>query len=81
MTDIVLSIVDQPIKNGSTIVGCAPTGRYSELNTNVTNKPSIDTIASKYDNRFDDRTYYQGGGGGSINGGTYTGNDINGGGA
>jgi hypothetical protein len=79
MTDIVLSIVDQPIKNGSIIVGCTPTGRYSELNTSVNNKPAIDSLDTKYENRFDDIRYYFGGG--SINGGTYTGNDINGGGA
>jgi hypothetical protein len=78
MSDIALSIESQPIKNGTVVSGCLSTGLFNKLDTSVSNVPSIETIATKYADRFDDVNYYMGGGG-SINGGTYTGNDINGG--
>ena len=50
---------------------------FSRLNTYISNKPDISSIATKYDNKFDQVHYYTGGG--SIDGGIYTGNEVNGG--
>ena len=77
MTDIALAINTQPIKNGSSILTCYVTGMFSRLNTYISNKPDISSIATKYDNKFDQIHYYTGGG--SIDGGIYTGNEVNGG--
>lgn len=60
--DINKAIVANPIKNGTSIVTCSKTGQYSTLNTYVSNSPTISDIQSKYDNRFDDPSYYFGGG-------------------
>lgn len=56
--DINKAISANPLKNGTTLVSCTMTGEYSVLNTYVKNTPSITDIESKYDNRFDDITYY-----------------------
>jgi len=60
--DIQKSIVSNPIKNGTTVVSTKPTGPTSvdKLNTYVSNKPEIGDIQAKYDNRFDDPSYYGG---------------------
>ena len=61
MASIIETIPANPIKNGTILVG------YGVLNTNtltrdtyVDNNPDINTIADKYDNRFDDPRYYTG---------------------
>jgi len=56
--DINKAITANNIKNGSSVVTCSRTGEYSVLNTSVKNTPTISDIESKYDNRFDDVTYY-----------------------
>lgn len=61
--DITTAISENPLKNGTTIVTCSNTGKYSLLNTYVQNTPTIVDIESKYDNRFDDPSYYYGGSG------------------
>lgn len=52
--DISKAIVANPIKNGTSVVGCKVTGFDSHdlLNTYVSNKPTITDIQDKYDNRF-----------------------------
>lgn len=61
------SILANDIKNGTAIVSTTITGEYSVLNTYVKNTPSITDIEAKYDNRFDDPSYYYGAG--NIDGG------------
>lgn len=56
--DIQKSVSANPIKNGTAVVSCTFTGEYSTLDTYVKNTPVIADIESKYDNRFDDITYY-----------------------
>lgn len=60
MNDIQKSITSNPIKNGTVVVSTKPTGPTSsdQLNTSVSNKPEIGDIQAKYDNRFDNPTYY-----------------------
>lgn len=58
--DIAKSISANPIKNGTIVVSCTKTGEYSELNTYVINNPTLNAIESKYDDRFDDPSYYYG---------------------
>lgn len=65
--DITKAISANDIKNGTTLVSCTFTGEYSVLDTYVKNTPTLATIESKYDNRFDDPSYYYGGG--SVDGG------------
>lgn len=50
------------IKNGTTVVGCKPTGFSNKdiLNTYVLNTPTLNDIQSKFDARFDDPSYYYG---------------------
>jgi len=57
-TDIELINTSNPIKNGTTITTCSFTGNYNTINTYVNNKPEIIDIESKYDELFDDITYY-----------------------
>jgi len=66
-----VDIIAGLIKNGSVIVSCLPTGRYFKLDDDVLYTPTIEEIEFKYDNRFDDPSYYYGGG--ASDGGTYTG--------
>lgn len=58
--DIQKSITSNDIKNGTIVVSTKPTGPTSadKLNTYVSNKPEIADIQTKYDNRFDNPTYY-----------------------
>lgn len=60
--DIQLCIDGNPIKNGSSVVSCTRTGAYSLLNTYVQNTPTIGDIEAKFDQRFDDPSYYYGSG-------------------
>lgn len=64
--DINKIISANPIKNGTTLVSCTRTGRYSKLETYVKNSPVITDIQAKYDTRFDDPAYYYGLGNDSI---------------
>ena len=57
--DIGLSKSDQAIKHGTFVVAPSPfTNSFQYQNVNVYNKPVISDIEAKYDNRFDDITYY-----------------------
>jgi len=56
--DIQASITSNPVKNGTVVVSTTFTGEYSTLDTVVKNSPTISDIENKYDNRFDDITYY-----------------------
>ena len=58
--DIEKTISANPIKNGTTIVSTTFTGVYSKLDTYVKNTPVITDIENKYDDRFDDPSYYYG---------------------
>jgi len=67
VNDIMKAISINPLKNGTLLVSCTRTGEYSSLNTYVKNTPTITDIEAKYDNRFDDPSYYYGGG--NVDGG------------
>jgi len=80
--DIKLSLSTKPIKNGTMLASCSSTGKYSYLSKqindpnnskifedHVNNLPSFDEIKDKYDLRFDNPSYYHGGGIGSVDGG------------
>jgi hypothetical protein len=68
--DIQKSVSANTIKNGTAIVAtCARNGNYKTLDTYVSNKPTISDIESKYDNRFDDPSYYFGIGDDTLIGG------------
>jgi hypothetical protein len=56
--DINKAISANPLKNGTTVVTCLNTGEYSTLDTYVKNTPTISDIEDKYEDRFDDTTYY-----------------------
>ena len=56
--DIVKAITANPIKNGTLILSVSRTGYYDKSDTYVINTPAIGSIENKYDNRFDDITYY-----------------------
>jgi hypothetical protein len=58
--DITKAISANDLKNGTVIVTCSRTGEYSVLDTYVKNTPTISDIENKYDNRFDDPSYYHG---------------------
>lgn len=59
--DIQKSITANNIKNRTIVVSSCPrTGSIKTLDTYVTNNPTISEIESKYDNRFDDPSYYYG---------------------
>lgn len=65
--DITKAISANELKNGSMVVTCSRTGFPTSpstivYNTYVKNTPIIIDIESKYDNRFDDPSYYYGGG-------------------
>lgn len=70
VNDIILAINSNPIKNGTLLVQCKVTGPSNEdkNDTYVSNSPSIASIENKYDNRFDNPSYYYGGGG-DVDGG------------
>lgn len=56
--DIQTAINSNPVKNGTVVVSTTTTGKYSTLDTYVKNTPIISDIENKYDNKFDDITYY-----------------------
>ncbi len=58
--DINEAISANDIKNGTVVVTIPPTGPTDNLKNNnyVLNTPAIASIQSKYDNKFDDITYY-----------------------
>lgn len=58
--DIQAAISGTVVKNGTVVVTTSWTGEYSTLNTSVINTPTISSIESKYDSRFDDPRYYTG---------------------
>lgn len=58
--DIEKIISANEIKNGTTITTTTFTGYYSKLDTYVKNTPIITDIENKYDDRFDDPSYYYG---------------------
>jgi hypothetical protein len=58
--DISKSISANAIKNGTTVTSTTFTGKYNIYNKYVKNTPSISNIENKYDNRFDDPSYYYG---------------------
>lgn len=67
--DITLAIGSNPIKNGTLLVQCKVTGFSTNdiYNQYVKNTPTISDIENKYDHRFDDPSYYYGGG--NVDGG------------
>lgn len=60
--DITKAISANPLKNGTMLVQCKVTGfSVSDIyDTYVSNLPSITDIQSKYDDRFDNPSYYYG---------------------
>jgi len=62
--DINKAISVNPIKNGTVVVSTKVTGLSSKdiYNQYVKNYPTINDIQSKYNERFDDPSYYFGGG-------------------
>jgi len=56
--DISIAKTGQSIKNGTLLTMASVTGEYSKSDLYVVNTPASGTIASKYDARFDDPTYY-----------------------
>jgi hypothetical protein len=52
--DILKAKTSNDIKNGTIVVGCKPTGFSDKdvLDTYVLNTPTLETIQSKFDNRF-----------------------------
>lgn len=56
--DIQAAVSGVVVKNGTVVVSTTVTGEYSTLDTVVKNSPTISDIENKYDNRFDDITYY-----------------------
>jgi hypothetical protein len=67
--DAAKCISSLPIKNGTSIVTCNKTGNYSTINSYVSNRPELDTFKSKYQDRFDDPSYYYGIGNNTVVGG------------
>lgn len=51
-TDITTAISNNPIKNGTLLTGTTFTGKTEVSNNYVKNLPSLETIESKYGNRF-----------------------------
>ena len=56
--DIELANNNNPIKNGTIVTTCSFAGNFNTINTYANNKPMITDIESKYDELFDDITYY-----------------------
>lgn len=56
--DIELAIPANAIKNGTLITTCSFTGNFNTISTHSRNEPVITDIESKYDEKFDDITYY-----------------------
>lgn len=60
--DIQKSISANDIKNGTMIVTTSWTGQYSKYDAYVKNTPTLEDIQSKFQDRFDDPSYYYGDG-------------------
>lgn len=58
--DIQKSIVTNNLKNGSKIVYCSRTGVIGASDNDAVFIPTISDIEAKYDDRFDDPSYYYG---------------------
>ena len=59
--DITLANSGEAIKHGTVVIASSPfTDSFQYQNSNVYNKPVIADIEAKYDNRFDDPSYYFG---------------------
>jgi len=56
--DIQLANNNNPIKNGTSVTTCSFTGTYSTISIYSNNKPSVEDIQYKYDELFDEITYY-----------------------
>ena len=56
--DIQAAVSGVVVKNGTAVVSTTFTGEYSTLDTYVKNTPTIADIENKYDDRFDDISYY-----------------------
>ena len=74
--DIIKARDTQPINDKSAIVTTSTTGTFSKLLGLPETYLTIGIIENKYDNRFDNPSYYFGGG--LSDGGTYSG-DVDGG--
>jgi hypothetical protein len=72
--DIIKAKTANVIKNGSAVVTCSAAGFYSLNDEDALNTPTIAAIQEKYTNRFDNPSYYYGGGG-DADGGFY-GEDV-----
>lgn len=69
--DIITINAANPINNKYAICSALPTGYYSKhlVRENYPADLTIASIENKFDNRFDDPSYYYGGGGGGVDGG------------
>jgi hypothetical protein len=67
--DITVAISGNPIQNGSAIVYVNKQGDEKSLDTYVKNTPVLSDIEDKFDNRFDDPSYYYGLGNSTVVGG------------
>lgn len=67
--DIIRANNSNPIKNGTLIVTTTFTGYYSKSDVYVNNTPTISDIENKFDDRFDDPSYYYGIGNETVIGG------------
>lgn len=67
--DIIRANSSNPIKNGTLIVTTTFTGYYSKSDLYVKNTPTISDIENKFDDRFDDPSYYYGIGNETVIGG------------
>lgn len=68
--DIMTIDASQPINNKYAVCSVLPTGSYSRLlvRENYPADLTIESIQSKFDDRFDNPSYYYGGGGGTDGG-------------
>lgn len=73
--DIMKSKSVLPINHGSVVVSISP-NRFIYNNLYSQNYPSISDIETKYQTRFDNPSYYYGGGIGSVDGGSLDDDDI-----
>jgi hypothetical protein len=67
--DITVAVSGQPIQNGSCVVYTNKQGNEQSLDTYVKNTPIIEDIQDKFDERFDDPSYYYGIGNSTVVGG------------
>jgi hypothetical protein len=58
--DITKAKNSNPIKNGTLVTTTSVPGFYSQSDLYVKNTPTISDIQTKYDERFDDPSYYHG---------------------